>query len=94
MDLPPLALYIHWPFCAKKCPYCDYNSYAVGWAPEEASLWAMAYSTELKTLAQQSPQYRLDTVFFGGGTPSQMPPSVLESLLLTIASCFPVQSET
>lgn len=94
MDLPPLALYIHWPFCAKKCPYCDYNSYAVGWAPEEAALWAKAYNTELKALAQQSPQYRLDTVFLGGGTPSQMPLSVLESLLSTIASCFPVQSET
>ncbi len=93
MVLPPLALYIHWPFCAKKCPYCDYNSYAVGWQPEEAALWAQAYTQELKTLAQGYSGYRLDTVFFGGGTPSQMPLSVLETLLSTIYEGFHASHE-
>ena len=93
MALPPLALYIHWPFCAKKCPYCDYNSYAVGWHEQEAALWAKAYTRALETLVTDYPQHCLDTVFFGGGTPSQMPLSVLASILSTLEDLFPVRSE-
>jgi putative oxygen-independent coproporphyrinogen III oxidase len=93
VGLPPLALYIHWPFCAKKCPYCDYNSYAIGWHPEEAALWAKAYISALEALVRDHPQHRLDTVFFGGGTPSQMPLSVLESLLSAIHDVFPARAD-
>jgi putative oxygen-independent coproporphyrinogen III oxidase len=93
VGLPPLALYIHWPFCAKKCPYCDYNSYAIGWHSEEAALWAKAYIRALETLVRDYPQHRLDTVFFGGGTPSQMPLSVLESLLSAIYDVFPARAD-
>lgn len=93
MGLPPLALYIHWPFCAKKCPYCDYNSYAIGWHPEEAALWAKAYIRALETLVRDYPAHRLDTVFLGGGTPSQMPLSVLESLFSAIQDLFPARAD-
>lgn len=93
MGLPPLALYIHWPFCAKKCPYCDYNSYAIGWHPEEAALWAKAYIRALETLVSDYPAHRLDTVFLGGGTPSQMPLSVLESLFSAIHALFPARAD-
>ena len=93
MGLPPLALYIHWPFCAKKCPYCDYNSYAIGWHPEEAALWAKAYIRALETLVRDYPAHRLDTVFLGGGTPSQMPLSVLESLFSAIHDLFPARAD-
>ena len=93
MGLPPLALYIHWPFCAKKCPYCDYNSYAIGWHPEEAALWAKAYIRALETLVRDYPAHRLDTVFLGGGTPSQMPLSVLASLFSAIHDLFPARAD-
>ena len=74
-----LALYIHWPFCVSKCPYCDFNSHVrdsidvVAW--ETALLADMAYE------AGKAPRRPLTSIFFGGGTPSLMPPALVGTLM-------------
>ena len=68
----PLALYVHWPFCRSKCPYCDFNSH-VRDAVDQAR-WRAALLRELESTATTLAPRRLETVFFGGGTPSLMPP--------------------
>jgi oxygen-independent coproporphyrinogen-3 oxidase len=75
------GLYIHWPFCAAKCPYCDFNSH-VRSAIDEAG-WAEAIATEMTTVAAWQGEARppVETVFFGGGTPSLMRPRALERVL-------------
>ncbi len=78
-----LGLYIHWPFCASKCPYCDFNSH-VNEAVDQ-DLWRTALLKELEsvgTQTQNGPTNRvLKSVFFGGGTPSLMPPQTVQSLI-------------
>jgi putative oxygen-independent coproporphyrinogen III oxidase len=75
----PLALYIHWPFCVSKCPYCDFNSHVRESVDQDAWLTAlradMAYEAEL---TQGRP---LTSIFFGGGTPSLMPPTTVAALV-------------
>ncbi len=77
---PPLALYIHFPWCVRKCPYCDFNSHAVrGGIPEDAYISAL-----IADLEHSLPEIwgrRVQTVFFGGGTPSLMTPEGLDRLL-------------
>ena len=73
------ALYIHWPFCAKKCPYCDFNSH-VRESVNDA-LWRDALIADMRAEAMETGGERLTSIFFGGGTPSLMPPSVVEALL-------------
>lgn len=73
------ALYIHWPFCLKKCPYCDFNSHVRdGVDPAE---WQQALITDMRHEAACAGAEPLDSVFFGGGTPSLMPPSLVAALL-------------
>ena len=74
-DEPPLALYLHWPFCVSKCPYCDFNSHVAEEIDQEA--WCRAYLTELETVAALVPDRRLVSIFFGGGTPSLMAPETV-----------------
>lgn len=75
----PRALYIHWPFCLKKCPYCDFNSHVRdGVDPAE---WQQALITDMRHEAACAGAEPLDSVFFGGGTPSLMPPSLVAALL-------------
>lgn len=75
----PRALYIHWPFCLKKCPYCDFNSHVRdGVDPAE---WRQALITDMRHEAACAGAEPLDSVFFGGGTPSLMPPSLVAALL-------------
>ena len=76
---PPLALYIHWPFCKSKCPYCDFNSHVREGVEQEA--WREALLRELATMAARSPEHRLTSIFFGGGTPSLMPPATVAALI-------------
>ncbi len=70
----PLGLYIHWPFCVSKCPYCDFNSHVAGQLDEAA--WLRSMCAELDHMAGiaaetlSTDNVRLDTIFFGGGTPS------------------------
>lgn len=64
------ALYVHWPFCQAKCPYCDFNSHVV--ADVDQGIWRDAFTIELEAAAQSTPDRVLTSIFFGGGTPSLM----------------------
>ncbi|MBN2970787.1 coproporphyrinogen III oxidase [Roseomonas aeriglobus] len=80
MNAPhPLALYIHWPFCVSKCPYCDFNSH-VRESVDQAR-WRDALLADLAHEAAVLPGRRLGSIFFGGGTPSLMPPETVAALL-------------
>lgn len=76
---PGFALYVHWPFCASKCPYCDFNSHVR--EKVDQPRWAEAMLRELDHFADLTPGRRLSSVFFGGGTPSLMPPATVEAIL-------------
>jgi len=73
------ALYIHWPFCLKKCPYCDFNSHVRDGV--DVDLWRGALLADLRHEAEIAGGERLESVFFGGGTPSLMPPELVATLL-------------
>lgn len=73
------ALYIHWPFCLAKCPYCDFNSHVRD--SVDADLWQRSLLAELRHEAEVSGGEPLESVFFGGGTPSLMPPALVSALL-------------
>lgn len=80
------ALYVHWPFCQAKCPYCDFNSHVAGRIDQAA--WAAAYEAEIARAAAETPGRRLDSIFFGGGTPSLMAPEVVETVLAAARSAW------
>jgi len=73
------ALYIHWPFCEKKCPYCDFNSHVRAEVDEAA--WRKALIADIRAEAEVAGGEPLRSIFFGGGTPSLMPPALVETLL-------------
>ncbi len=75
----PLALYVHWPFCVSKCPYCDFNSH-VRESVDQAA-WRGALLADLAHEAAMLPERRLGSIFFGGGTPSLMPPATVAAVL-------------
>ncbi len=75
----PLALYIHWPFCVSKCPYCDFNSHVR--ASVDQQLWRDSLLADLAHEASVLPGHRLTSIFFGGGTPSLMPPETVAAVL-------------
>ena len=77
--MEPLALYIHWPFCLAKCPYCDFNSHVRERIPQER--FRTALRSELAWEAARLGPRRLTSVFFGGGTPSLMEPATVAALL-------------
>lgn len=77
--MDPLALYIHWPFCLAKCPYCDFNSHVRERIPEVR--FAAALRAELTWEAARLGQRRLGSIFFGGGTPSLMAPETVAALI-------------
>jgi putative oxygen-independent coproporphyrinogen III oxidase len=78
-DAAPLALYIHWPFCVAKCPYCDFNSHVRESIDQPA--WRDALLRDLAYEADMLPGRTLGSIFFGGGTPSLMPPETIEALI-------------
>ncbi|MBV7259987.1 radical SAM family heme chaperone HemW [Erythrobacter crassostreae] len=73
------ALYIHWPFCEKKCPYCDFNSHVR--ETVDAVGWQNALVADMRAEAEVAGGESLTSIFFGGGTPSLMPSSLVEALL-------------
>jgi len=75
----PLALYVHWPFCVSKCPYCDFNSHVRETIDQNA--WREALLVDLAHEARLLPRRRLTSIFFGGGTPSLMEPATAEALI-------------
>jgi len=74
-----LALYVHWPFCVSKCPYCDFNSHVR--AAVDQTAWRDALIADLRHEAALLPGRRIGSVFFGGGTPSLMPPATVAAIL-------------
>ena len=86
-----LGLYIHWPYCESKCPYCDFNSHKIESINEDD--WIKAYTNQLYKMKDILSKYKvkhnkLNTIFFGGGTPSLMPLKVIESILYTANKLF------
>ena len=75
----PLALYVHWPFCVSKCPYCDFNSHVRETIDQAA--WRAAMLADLRHEAAQLPGRQLSSIFFGGGTPSLMPPETVAAII-------------
>ena len=82
----PLALYVHWPFCLAKCPYCDFNSHVRSLVDIER--WRGALIADLEHEAKRSNSATVEGVFFGGGTPSLMPPELVESVLARAEALF------
>ncbi|MXQ08253.1 coproporphyrinogen III oxidase [Alphaproteobacteria bacterium GH1-50] len=74
-----VALYVHWPFCQAKCPYCDFNSHVV--AGVDHSRWRNALVAELDRVASDVPDRILTSIFFGGGTPSLMQPQTVRAII-------------
>ena len=73
------GLYIHWPFCEAKCPYCDFNSYVS--ATVDNDIWEKALLSELDRHGELTQDRLLNSIFFGGGTPSLMPPKMVKRLI-------------
>ena len=92
--LPPLALYVHVPWCVRKCPYCDFNSHGVGRGaalPEEAYLAALI--DDLKADLPLAAGREVVSVFIGGGTPSLMSASFYRRLLQALETCLPLAED-
>jgi putative oxygen-independent coproporphyrinogen III oxidase len=79
MSGEPLALYVHWPFCVSKCPYCDFNSHVRTQIDQDA--WREALLADLAHEATLLPDRRLTSIFFGGGTPSLMEPATVAAVI-------------
>ncbi|MBY0360458.1 MAG: radical SAM family heme chaperone HemW, partial [Phreatobacter sp.] len=88
-DDPGFGIYVHWPFCASKCPYCDFNSHVRHVAPDQARFVA-AFGRELATAARRTPGRTVSSIFLGGGTPSLMEPATVGAILDTIARLWTV----
>ena len=86
---PGFGVYVHWPFCAAKCPYCDFNSH-VRAKPVDEERYVAAFRTELAQRAALAPGRTVGSVFFGGGTPSLMKPETVASILDAIAANWTV----
>lgn len=89
----PLSLYVHWPWCVRKCPYCDFNSHALPACQTEATQnYMSALIADMKasrTLIENRP---LKSIFIGGGTPSLIPPQALETFLNEVAKTYQLDS--
>ena len=86
---PGFGVYIHWPFCAAKCPYCDFNSH-VRHQPVDQERFARAFATELATMRQRSGPREVTSIFLGGGTPSLMQPETVGAVLDAVAANWTV----
>ena len=85
------GLYIHWPFCEAKCPYCDFNSH-VSKSIDQCA-WRDAYLSELERAASETDNRVLNAVFFGGGTPSLMDPDIVADIITMIKSLWPTGND-
>ena len=86
--LEPLAVYIHWPFCVSKCPYCDFNSHVREGI--DAARWTRALLADLEGQAALAPGRTVGSMFFGGGTPSLMPAESVAALIERVRALWPV----
>ena len=78
------GVYIHWPFCLSKCPYCDFNSHVRHAAIDEPR-FVSAFTAEIAATAARGGARTVSTIFFGGGTPSLMDPSTVGAILDAVA---------
>ena len=83
------GVYVHWPFCLSKCPYCDFNSHVRHGGIDEAR-FLHAYKKEIETIAARTPGRRVSSIFFGGGTPSLMQPASVATILDAIGKHWQV----
>jgi oxygen-independent coproporphyrinogen-3 oxidase len=81
---PGFAVYVHWPFCLSKCPYCDFNSHVRHQEIDQAR-FARAFAAEIATTAARAPGRTVSTIFLGGGTPSLMEPETVGTILDAVA---------
>jgi putative oxygen-independent coproporphyrinogen III oxidase len=86
------GVYVHWPFCLSKCPYCDFNSHVRHAAVDEAR-FARAFAREIETTAARAPGRTVSSIFLGGGTPSLMQPKTVGAILDAIGKHWPVASD-
>jgi oxygen-independent coproporphyrinogen-3 oxidase len=86
-----LALYVHWPFCVSKCPYCDFNSHVR--ASIDQDQWREALLADLVHEAALMPNRRLGSIFFGGGTPSLMEPATAEAIIAAAREHWPAADD-
>src|SRR3569623_3245932 len=89
---PTFGVYVHWPFCAQKCPYCDFNSHVrhKGWDEER---FLSAYKREIDWIADRIGPRVATSVFFGGGTPSLMQPRTIGCILDHIAARWGIAAD-
>lgn len=80
------GIYVHWPYCVSKCPYCDYNAHVA--THIDQARWRRAYERELRTVYDLTGPRLVDTVFFGGGTPSLMDPETIHHVLNVIQNLW------
>lgn len=85
------GLYLHWPFCQSKCPYCDFNSHVA--AEIDQSRWIRAYSREIQRCANETGPRVLNSIFFGGGTPSLMAPETVDAILSEVRKYWPLAND-
>lgn len=86
----PFSLYVHIPYCAQKCPYCDFNTYAVSKIPEEEYRDALIAELSLRAERPEWKRRELRSIYFGGGTPSIFSPSSISRIIENAAMRFPV----
>ena len=87
----PLGVYVHWPFCKSKCPYCDFNSHVRDGVEQDR--WRAALLKELEHAAREAPDRRVETIFFGGGTPSLMEPATVGAVIERIKALWDSAAE-
>ncbi|PTV95199.1 oxygen-independent coproporphyrinogen-3 oxidase [Rhodobacter aestuarii] len=85
------GLYVHWPFCAAKCPYCDFNSHVA--STIDHARWRQAYLAEIDRIGAETRGRVLNTVFFGGGTPSLMDPETVAQVIERIRATWPTAND-
>lgn len=85
------GLYLHWPYCESKCPYCDFNSHVASHIDQKQ--WQQAYLAEIDRLGQQTRGRILNSVFFGGGTPSLMEPDLVAAIIERIRATWPMSND-
>jgi putative oxygen-independent coproporphyrinogen III oxidase len=85
------GLYLHWPFCQSKCPYCDFNSHVS--ATIDQDRWRGAYLSEIDRVGRDTQGRLLETVYFGGGTPSLMDPDVVGDIITRIRGTWPMVND-
>jgi putative oxygen-independent coproporphyrinogen III oxidase len=88
----PFGVYVHWPFCLSKCPYCDFNSH-VRHAPVDEERFTRAFTREIENTAARAPGREVSSIFLGGGTPSLMRPQTVGAILDSIGKHWRVAAD-